>query len=84
MLRRKVKFLSISIDQKEEDWKEAMEEEKMPWPQFLCPTALKKELPALYDLRGVPTFFLIDPQGRIVFSGHDTDNLGAQLEKTGV
>lgn len=80
----KVKFLSISIDQKEEDWKEAMEEEKMPWPQFLCPTALKKELPALYDLRGVPTFFLIDPQGRIVFSGHDTDNLGAQLEKTGV
>ena len=75
-----VRFVSISIDQKKEDWQRAVEEEKLPWTQWLSTPALNKALPQLYDLRGVPTFLLVNPEGKIVFSGHGSGELEIQLE----
>ena len=77
----KVKFVSISIDQKKEDWLKAMEEEKLHWSQFWGSPEFSKKLPGLYDLRGIPTFFFIDPAGKIVFSGHSSLDLEEQLSK---
>lgn len=75
-----VRFVSISIDQKKEDWQRAVGEEKLPWTQWLSTPALNKALPQLYDLRGVPTFLLVDPEGKIVFSGHGSGELEIQLD----
>ncbi|NCE72743.1 TlpA disulfide reductase family protein [Odoribacter sp. Z80] len=75
-----VRFVSISIDQKKEDWQRAVGEEKLPWTQLLSTPALNKALPQLYDLRGVPTFLLVNPEGKIVFSGHGSGELEIQLD----
>lgn len=77
----KVAFISVSLDSKEADWREAMEEEQLPWPQFLANQELGKALGDLYDINAIPTFLLITPDGKIAFSGHDSGVLEMQLEK---
>ena len=77
---QKVRLLSVSVDQKEKDWQRAVGEEQLPWRQFLCTPALLKALPDLYGLRGVPTFYLIDRDGKIIFSGHSSGELELQLD----
>ena len=55
-------IVSISIDTDENDWKKALEEERMPWPQLL-----DKERVALRacETSAVPTCILVDPTGKI-------------------
>ena len=58
-----------------------MEEERLPWPQFLASKELAKALGDLYDINAIPTFLLITPDGKIAFSGHSSGELEARLEK---
>lgn len=77
---KQVKFISLSVDKKEADWQQAMKEEALPWSQFLATEELSKAIGELYDITAIPTFLVIDPEGRIVFSGHDSGELELQLE----
>lgn len=77
----KVHFLSISLDQKQEEWIRAMNEDQLPWPQFLGKSSFAQEISELYGIYGIPTFLLIDPAGKIVFSGFDSSNLEKELKK---
>lgn len=77
----KVKFVSLSVDTKEADWQQAMKEEGLPWPQFLASKELSKAIGDLYGITAIPTFLLVDAEGRIVFSGHSSGELEAQLGK---
>ena len=77
----KVNFVSLSLDSKEADWQQAMTEEGLPWPQFLASKELSKAVGDLYGITAIPTFLLVDAEGRIVFSGHSSDELEAQLGK---
>ena len=56
--------LSVSIDHDKKAWYKAMQEEKMPWSQVLSPDIDKtmKE----YMFSGIPTLYLLDPNGNIV------------------
>ncbi len=60
-----VEFLSVSIDKKPEDWKKALTQEEMPWPQILAPNS-GKEITELYQFSGIPFIVLIDKNGRLV------------------
>lgn len=75
-----VRFISVSVDKKENDWRKALSEELLPWTQFCATSGLQKNLASLYAVKGVPTFLLIDPEGRIIFSGHSSRKLEKQLE----
>lgn len=77
----KVRFVSLSVDTKEADWQQAMTEEGLPWPQFLASKELSKAIGDLYGITAIPTFLLVDAEGRIVFSGHSSGELEAQLGK---
>ena len=77
----RVKFVSLSVDSKEADWRQAMDEERLPWPQFLASPELSKAIGDLYDITAIPTFLLVDAEGRIVFSGHNSGDLELRLEK---
>lgn len=77
----KVNFISVSLDQEEEVWQKAMEEEKLPWTQFTASRTLSKEIGKYYDIKAIPTFLFIDPDGKIIFSGHDSDELETELAK---
>ena len=72
----KIKFISLSTDQKIVDWKRALDEEKLPWDQFLSNRQLRSNL----QITLIPTFFLIDSNGRIIFSGGNSGELELLLE----
>ncbi|MFC3196119.1 TlpA family protein disulfide reductase [Parapedobacter deserti] len=64
--------LSVSIDTDEQAWRRAMAEEGMPWPQVL--SVDKEETMRNFMIIGIPTLYLIDPEGRIIekYTGYST------------
>ncbi len=55
-------IVSISIDKKQAEWEKALEEEQLPWPNYLDQTGVAD----LYKVKSVPTMYLIDAQGVMV------------------
>ena len=64
MDKKKVEFLSISIDSKKDDWIKAMKEEAMNWPQGWVADA-GKEVMKTYMFNGIPFIMVIDKDGKI-------------------
>ncbi|MBQ3629758.1 MAG: TlpA family protein disulfide reductase [Prevotella sp.] len=64
MDRKKVEFLSVSIDSKREAWEKAMKEEQMPWTLTWTPDA-GKEVMDLYQFNGIPFIIVVDKDGKI-------------------
>lgn len=58
-------IVSISIDENKEDWRKAVDKEQMPWEQ-LCDKNREECVSGVYGVTGVPSGFLIDPEGRVV------------------
>jgi len=58
--------VSISIDDSKTAWQKAMEEEKMPWAQWLSPDKNKTMQTFLFS--AIPTVYLVDREGKIVAS----------------
>ena len=77
----KIGFISLSVDKDEKEWQKALGEEKLPWPQFLAAKELVKNVSSLYNITSIPTFLLIDPNGKIIFSGHSSGELETELAK---
>lgn len=59
---RGFQIISISRDRNAEDWKKAIEDEQLTWPNFLDESDIAK----LYKVRAIPTMYLVDADGRIV------------------
>ena len=66
-------IVSISIDTDQKAWRKAVGEETMPWEQLL--TDNKDETMKQFQFSGVPTFYMVDPNGKIIktFSGYGPD-----------
>ncbi len=60
-----VEILSVSIDKSESEWRKAMGEEEMPWPQVHAPHSGRDLLKA-YQFSGIPFIVLLDGEGKIV------------------
>lgn len=65
-----LEIISISIDKRNEDWQKTLNEEQLPWPSLIDTKNVSKEK---FDVRAVPTFFLVDENGMVV-----EDNLSVQ------
>jgi thiol-disulfide isomerase/thioredoxin len=61
---KKVAFLSISIDEKRENWLKALDNEKMEWTQLLAPNSGKEALEK-YQFKGIPFIIAIGADGHI-------------------
>ncbi len=59
-------IVSISLDEKDKDWKKAMSEENMNWNQYNAPAGFDSKIARSYDIQGIPYALLIDNEGRIV------------------
>lgn len=75
-----VAFFSVSIDDKDTNWKKAMEEEKMPWAQALAPEA-GKDIMKLYQFSGIPFIVVLDKEGKIVAKNLRGKKLMDKLEE---
>lgn len=72
--------IGISLDKKEEPWLNAIQQDNLPWEQFIDPKAWAGEAVVKYGVRLIPSNFLIDSQGNIVAKNLKGDALDRELE----
>ena len=72
-------IVNISIDQNKEAWEKAVEQEGNPWPQLYDDAHISY---SQFDVKAIPTIYLIDPEGKIVLRevGFDPKG-GGSMEK---
>lgn len=73
-------IVSISIDKKEADWKRALDEEKLTWPNFLD----TKGASDAFKVKTIPAMFLVDEKGKIIaekIRGEELEKKLAELFK---
>lgn len=75
-------FIGVSFDPDTDVWKNYIKENGLSWIQYhdenLDSAATLKNV---YGIRWVPTFYLIDKEGHIVFGTIEAKNLEKELEK---
>lgn len=74
-------MISVSIDNKEKDWKQALKEENMKWTQLCDLKGWKGEVINKYKIQGVPFCLILDKEGRIVDHGVRGSELDVVLIK---
>lgn len=71
--------LGVSLDSSEPAWRKAVKEDGMPWLQVLNNKKVGAE--RLYEVKGIPANFLIDPKGKIIATNLRGPDLEKALEK---
>ena len=74
-------MISVSIDDKEKDWKQALKEENMNWTQLCDLKGWKGEVINKYKIQGVPFCLILDKEGRIIDHGVRGSELDVVLIK---
>lgn len=58
-----LEIVSISADQNVEDWKEALAEEKTPWPNYIDKN---RQAVSEFKVQYIPSIFIADSEGKII------------------
>lgn len=77
---KNVVFLYVSLDDKEEDWRAAMEKHEVKGVNLIAEKAFNAPVALAYNVKAIPSYFIIDPAGKIFQqgarpSGKDTADL---------
>lgn len=79
---RTVKFVSVSFDDNKDSWTRCVNSNGMEWLQL---SELKKwkqtEVSRLYNIKWIPSMYVIDRQGQIILSTVMIDKLAAKLKE---
>jgi peroxiredoxin len=67
--------LSVSLDREREPWLAAIEKDGLTWTHVCDLKDWKSDAAVAYAVRWIPTSYIIDPDGRIVDSALDGDDL---------
>jgi thiol-disulfide isomerase/thioredoxin len=59
-------ILGVSIDKDIEKWKKAIATDKLTWENVIESDGFQGEISTKYDVRGIPTNFLIDREGKVI------------------
>lgn len=59
-------IVSVSLNEKDPEWKQALSEEHMSWTQLCDPNGFEGEAGSKYKLNGIPFGIVIDPDGIII------------------
>ena len=70
-----LEIVSISIDTDPAAWRKALDEEKLPWPNFLD----QSDIDAAYGVKLIPAIFLLDANGTVVAINLRGDAMKAKL-----
>jgi thiol-disulfide isomerase/thioredoxin len=74
-----LEILAVSVDAKENDWKKAMNEEKMAWPQVNAKES--KDVMASYLFSGIPYLVVVDKEGNIIEKNLRGESLDKKLKE---
>lgn len=75
-----VSIVSISVDQNINAWKKAVREEKMPWPNLANLPADGQLIMTKFNIKAVPTMFLLDTDGTILLTDPTLDEVLAKVK----
>jgi thiol-disulfide isomerase/thioredoxin len=73
-------LISLSSDWREQAMRGFIEKNSMTWPQAWI--NLREDVKRLYGVAGVPEYFLIDPDGKIIHSSHRFDEVKTAMSKS--
>lgn len=59
-------IVSISTDDSQEKWQQALSIEKMSWRQLIVPQNLKQEFNTIYEVSSLPDVIFISPKGNVI------------------
>jgi thiol-disulfide isomerase/thioredoxin len=59
-------ILQVSLDEKREKWVKALNQGWFPWTSVLHKKGWDKGIENLFEVTGVPTNYLVDPDGKII------------------
>lgn len=76
-----LEVFSISLDEAEAPWIKAMEEDQMDWTNVIDLTAFDGQTAKDYYIIGIPYSYLVDPDGIIVGSNLEADEIQMVLDK---
>lgn len=79
--KKKVEFISICLDDTEELWKAAHEEENIEWISLWAGAWKTSELRATYQFYSIPHIIIIDKKGRFQGSGYRRTSLNDKLNE---
>lgn len=71
--------LGVSLDKSKEAWTKAIEKDGLTWDHISDLKGWNSAPAALYSVRGIPSNFLIDPQGQIIAINLRGENLQKKL-----
>lgn len=77
-------IISVSIDEKRDEWLKAVKEDKLPWLNLIDEQTADKSISRAYGVTFVPSNFLIDPAGNIIaknLTGEALHNKIAEVTK---
>lgn len=72
-------ILAVSLDKDEVSWKRAIVKDNLPWIHVSDLKYFRNEVAELYGVHGIPTNFLIDPEGKIIDKDLRGDKLHVKL-----
>ena len=76
---RGLQIIGISFDDNRDKWVSAIQRLQLPWPQLSDLKGWDSAGSAAYGVRSIPETVLIDPNGRIISSGLESQKLKAKL-----
>ena len=71
-------IFGVSLDEKAEDWQNAVAADNLTWPQYIAGWNVAMET---YNVQGIPFTVLIDGEGKIVAKNLDENGLESKLEE---
>ena len=73
--KSKVEFVSIACNDKENDWKNAVNKYELNWIQLFNNDSIDKDVSVMYSVKAYPTKVIVDPEGQIIqkFKGEGDD-----------
>ena len=73
--------IGVSFDSKDDDWKAAVSQMGMAWPQMSDLKGWESEGAKVYGINSIPANVLLDGEGKIVGVDLRAEDLGARLEE---
>ncbi|MBR9919836.1 MAG: TlpA family protein disulfide reductase [Bacteroidetes bacterium] len=80
------KIVSIAVEKREESWKAAIQKDGLYWPWHILDVAestrfIDSPIAQQFQVREVPTKFLLNPDGKIIAVNPKTEEIRALLDK---
>ena len=80
--KKGMEIVGVSLDSKKEAWIKAIKEEGITWPQISDIQGWKCKASKLYGVRGIPSMFIINEDGKIILSNtHNVKDVEKKLNE---